>query len=84
MNIGLALLAIVFVGDSLAGLVILKQAMKMEVSSFSVDGHYNSMLLKQALKPTFVKGFVFSKWKTLRVWFRFDICSSLFKLKQPL
>ena len=55
---GLVLLCAVFIGDALIGFLLVNRAIKTEVFAHTVDGEVSSKLLRQSLKPTFVKEFV--------------------------
>jgi len=50
------MLAAVFIGDAVTGLILLKRSVNMEIFSASVD---NANLLSQALKPTYADDFKF-------------------------
>jgi hypothetical protein len=50
------MLAVVFIGDAIAGLTLLKRSINMEIFSATVD---NASLLSKALKPTYADDFKF-------------------------
>jgi hypothetical protein len=50
------MLAVVFIGDAITGLTLLKRSINMEIFSVTVD---NASLLSKALKPTYADDFKF-------------------------
>jgi hypothetical protein len=50
------MMAVVFIGDAIAGLALLKRSIRMEIFSVALD---NSTLLSKSLKPTYAEDFKF-------------------------